>query len=597
MTTPALITLGVVIGALILFLTEALSIDLVAMLIMIILILTGVVTPQQGVEGFAHDATLTVMFMFAISAALFKTGALQNLSNRLSGLFRTNFNLGLLGLMVVIASFSGFLNNTPIVALLIPICIQIARSAGRTPSKILMPLSFATILGGTVTLIGTSTNLVVSGLSQKSGGPEIHMFDPTPLGVIYCLVGLIYMAFVGIRLLPDRKNEADLQKKFGMRDYLTELELLPEAPSVGKKILESAFVNDLDLDILEVRRGEARFTLPPGDFVLAAGDVLKVRCDVEKIKKLKDRARVLVKAPVRIGDDDLKGRRSTLVEMVLTANSHFEGQTIRELDFRHAYRAVPLALRHRDEIIHEGFYDTKLKAGDIILAEVKSHFVKELKQMEQEQESPFVLLSEDTMVEFDLRKFALVMLIIGGVIAAASFNVVPMLVAALVGVATLVLTRCMTMRDVYESISWDVVFLLAGTLCLGTAMKNCGLDQTIADALVSKLHGLGPVAVVSGLYFVTMVLTEIMSNNAAAALLTPIGVAIATKLGVNPMPFLMAIMFGASASFATPVGYQTNSMVYSAGQYKFLDFMRVGGWLNILLWVVASILIPILYPF
>lgn len=597
MPTPAIITLCVVVGALILFLTELLSVDLVALLIMVVLILTGVVTPQQGVEGFANDATLTVLFMFAMSAALFKTGALQTMGARLSGLFSRNFKLGLLGMMIMVACFSAFLNNTPIVALFIPVCIQIALSAQKSPSKILMPLSYATILGGTITLIGTSTNLVVSGLSVKSGGPEIKMFDLTPLGLVYCLVGLVYMAFIGIRMLPDRKSESDLQQKFGMRDYLTELELLPDAPSVGKKILESALRKEFDLDILEVRRGEQRFNLPPGDFVLQAGDVMKVRCNVEKIMKLKDRNRILVNPPVKIANEDLKEKGSTLVELMLTARSKFVNSTLRELDLRQAYRAVPLALQHREEILHENFYDVPLQPGDIILAEVKTHYIKELNAMQQEQESPFVLISENSAVDFDKKRFALVLAIILGVIAAASFNVVPMLVAALVGTVLLVLTRCMSMKEMYESVSWDVIFLLAGTLCLGTAMKNCGLDITIANALVSKLHNFGPAAVVSGLYFITMVLTEIMSNNAAAALLTPIGVAIATQLGVNPLPFLMAITFGASASFATPVGYQTNSMVYSAGNYKFLDFIKVGGWLNILLWLVASLLIPIFYPF
>lgn len=594
MATAAIITLIIIGVAVFLFATDLLPIDLVAILIMLALILTGSITAEEGVAGFSNKATITVIFMFILSEALLKTGALQVLAQRLSKLFKRNFNLGLLLMMLLIAFISAFINNTPVVAVFIPVVIQIAHRAGFSPAKMLIPLSFASIFGGMCTLIGTSTNILVSGIAEKEGEAAIDLFAMTKMGVILLVIGILYMILFGRKLLPNRASQ-NLKQKFNLRSYVTEIELSEESSSVNKAIMDSELVKDLELDVMEVRRSTNQYFQPAGDFKLKAGDILKVRCNVDKIKTLKDQAKILVSTPIKIGDDDLKGTQSTLVEMVISAESELHNKTLRELDFRRRFRAIPLAIQHRKSISNEGIYDVKLRSGDIILAEVKNHYVKELKRLESEQKAPFVLLSEDVITDFDKPKFLKVLGLILIMIGLAAFNILDIMVGVISSVVALVLLKVLDMKEMYKAVNWKIIFLLAGTLSLGTAMVNTGLDLYIAKFITQQLGSWGPVAVISGLYLTTSLLTEIMSNNASAALMAPIAIATAHGLEMEALPFLITIMFAASATFMTPVGYQTNAMVFSAGKYTFRDFFRVGVGLNILFWLAASILIPLLY--
>jgi di/tricarboxylate transporter len=581
-----------------LFITERLSIDLVALVIILLLVVTGVLSPKEGLAGFGDQATLTVAFMFVLSSALLGTGAVSTLGPRLSRHFRESPMRGMLMFMLLVGGISAFANNTPIVALLIPVVVQMAHTSGQAPSKLLIPLSYATIMGGTITLMGTSTNFVVSGVMTESGLAPLTMFQQTPMGLVFLGAGVVYMVLIGRKLLPDRKGSKDLGEQFSMRGYVTDIELLPGAPSVGRSIMNSALVKELEMDIIEIRRGEQLFTLPPGDMVLEAGDLLKVRCDVAQIRALKDRAHISVQPALRLANDDLKARGTTLVELVITSSSPLEGLALGEADLIRTYRAVPLAVRHREEVVHDRLHDTILRSGDVILAEVKTHFIKRLKQLESTADAPFVILTEQSGVaEFDRRGFIGVALVLFAVVVASSLELTSVVVASLAGVVALVLTRSLSMKQVYEAIDWKIYFLMAGSLSLGLAIQRSGLADRIAGGVVDLLGDWGPVAILSGIYLITMLLTEVMSNTATAALVAPIAISTAATLGLSPTPFLMAVIFAASASFMTPIGYQTNTMIYGAGQYKARDFLRVGWPLQVMFWILASALIPVLYPF
>ena len=326
------------------------------------------------------------------------------------------------------------------------------------------------------------------------------------------------------------------------------------------------------------------------------GDTLKVRCDRTKILNLKDWVRLIDNTgSLRLMGTGLERDNSSLIEMVVTPNSDFVGKNLREVDFRRSYRAVPLAIRQREETLHERLYQLPLTPGDVILAEVKSHYLQELQRIEQQQDSPFILLSSDAITDFKRGRFYFVTALVAGVIALATAGLLPISIAALLGVCVLVVSGTISMAEAYESIDWKIVFLLAGALSLGRAMSNSGLDATIAGLLTGSIFAWGPFALVAGLYLATNLLTEVMSNNATAALLAPVALACADQIGIDPLPLLVTVAIAASASFMTPVGYQTNAMVYSAGRYKFLDFTRIGAPLSLVFWAVTSLLVPVLF--
>ncbi|MCV9387055.1 SLC13 family permease [Reichenbachiella ulvae] len=590
----ALILAGIIGVSLLLFISEKVRVDVVALLIMSALIATGILSPKEAILGFSNAATVTVLFMFMLSAALLNTGALNQLGVFFAKTFQRNHTLGLFTMMIFVAIVSAFINNTPVVALFIPIVVQTAKEINISPGKLLIPLSFASIFGGMCTLIGTSTNVLVDGIARQNGLEGFDMFTLAPAGGTLLVVGMLYMLIFGKKLLPNREAKGE-NNGYHLREYLMEIELFEEARSVGQKIVNAPLVKEYGMDILEVMRGKEVFSLPTGDFILKAGDVLKARCNVEKLKKLKDKLQIRLNPVLKISDHEFTSDETSLVELIITSNSRFEGKTMQEVNFRQRYRAIPLAIKHREDIIHERLMNTPLKAGDIVLVEIKNNRLNKLKEEENQQNQPFLLLTEHPNHPINWKNFSIVMACLAGVVLLSTFNILHVLGGTVIASAVLILTKCIPVKNIYDVIDWKVVFLLAGALSLGIAMEKTGLSNMIADRVIGIVGPFGPIAIISSLFLLTMLLTEVMSNNASAALLAPIAIATAHQLDVNAMPFLVAITLGASASFMTPVGYQTNTMIYGAGGYRFRDFTKVGLGLGILFWLVATLVIPFFY--
>jgi di/tricarboxylate transporter len=588
MTVEMLLVLGLVVSAVILFATERLPVDLTAMILMGTMLLSGLISPQEAIGGFSNPATVTVGAMFILSAGLFKTGAVNVVGKILGWFARINFWLVLVVMMLLVGGLSAFINNTAAVAVLLPVMLTIARDTGVSPARLLMPLSFASMFGGVCTLVGTSTNILVSSIAERHGLPAFGMFEFTRLGLIFFAAGSVYMLLIGIRLIPRKVAETGGSPLFGSGDYLIEIVLEPKARSVGKALVSSPLLKNVQIRGAEVFRDGALVKEPPEQLILQAGDHLKVRCDLEGFRKLRERRGVTL----RQENEPASGEELMLIEAVVATGSSLDGRSLKQARFRSRYGLTALAVRHRGLVMREDLEDMVLRSGDVLLFEVEQHHLDQLRE-----DKTFVLISQVEMPVFRKRRMLAAIMIVSGVVAAAATGVVPIISGAIIGCCLMILSGCLTLDEAYAAISWQVIFLLAGVLTLGNALESSGAARLLAGYLVETVGALGPFALVSAFYLVTSLLTEMMSNNATAALLAPIAITAAEAMGVDSRPLLMAITFAASASFMTPVGYQTNTLIYGPGQFRYADFLRVGTPLNIIFWILATIFIPQFWPF
>lgn len=588
MTIEIALVLGLVVSAVILFATERLPVDLTALIIMGSMLLSGLITPQDAIGGFSNPATVTVGAMFVLSAGLFKTGAVNLLGGVLAQVGRKSFWLILIVMMLMVGVLSAFINNTAAVAIFLPVVLAISRDCGVSAARLLMPLSFASMFGGVCTLIGTSTNILVSSIAERHGLAPIGMFETTPLGLIFFVAGSLYMLLIGVRMIPERVAGAERGPVFGSGDYQIEIILEPEARSVGTLLSESPLLKDIAIRAVEVFRDGIRVEEPPEKLLLQAGDHLKVRCDLESFRKLKLRRGIAL----RQASGQMFSEEAILVEAVVAPGSTLDGRSLKQARFRSRYGLTAMAVRHRNRIMREDLEALTLRAGDVLLFEVETSHLDQLRE-----DKTFVLVSQVDLPVFRKSRMLTAVVIVAGVVVAAATGVVPIVAGAIVGCILMVMARCLTLDEAYGSINWQVIFLLAGVLTLGTALEKTGAARLLGGYLVESVGAWGPVALVSALYLATSLLTEVMSNNATAALLAPIAISAAENLGIDSRPLLMAITFAASASFMTPVGYQTNTLIYGPGQFRYADFLRVGTPLNILFWLLATIFIPQFWPF
>ncbi len=591
MTIDMITVLGLILVAVVLFVTERLPIALVALLVMTTLLLSGIITPDEALAGFSNMATVTIAALLVLSAGLFRTGAVNFAGTVLARLGKRSFWLALFVMMPTIGVLSAFINHTTVVAIFIPIMLGMAREIKVSPSRLLMPLAFASMFGGACTLIGSSTNILVNSIAQHYGEAPFGMFEFARLGLVLFGAGFLYMLGIGTRMIPEREAE-ELRVTSVKGTYLTEIVVQPEAEFLGRMLLESPLVQDLDIEGLEVYRGETRLRLPPAEVVLQAGDLLKVRCAVEKIRKLQELKGIALKSELEDKNVGKEKEDNLLVEAVVAPNSILVGKSLKQAWFLSVFGATAHAIRHRGTTMRDDLDTTRLYPGDVLLLEVSPASLDYLRE-----HNVFVVVSEVALPTFRKRRMLVALAIICGVVATAALGLLPIEVSAVTGAVLLVLTRCLTLGEATRAIDWEVIFLLAGVLTLGKAMEKTGAAPLLANLLVATIGTWGPAALVSALYLLTSLFTELMSNKATVALLAPIAIATAHSLGVDARPFLMAVTFAGSATFMTPVGHQVNTLIYGPGRFRFTDFLRVGTPLNVMFWVLASLLIPRFWPF
>jgi di/tricarboxylate transporter len=540
-------------------------------------------------SGFSNPATITVLAMFILSGGISHTGLINLLAKPMARLAGTSEIKQMLVVMLAVAPISAFVNNTAAVAILIPSVITIAREHQRAPSKLLIPLSFFAQLAGVVTLIGTSTNILASVLSAEEGYGTFGMFEFAQIGLLVFATGTLYILTFGRTLLPDRRTEAGLTQNYHMKEYLSDVIVTRGSPLAGRNVVESRLREHHDIHVLDIYRDGQKLEHPLADKVIRAGDILFIRANTEQLLKIKKIEGLEIEPEIRLDQQHLKSDQRKLLEVVIGPNSDLIGGTLAGTNFRYHYNCVVIAIRKHGEIIRERLGQVKLSFGDTLLLRGTTSALEQIKR-----EPGFIVTEEIQLEAFRTEKAPVALAIVAGVVIAATAGL-SILVTALVGCVLMVLTGCLKMNELHESVRWDVIFLLAGVIPLGLILERTGGAQLLADIIVQSGAYVTPLVLLTIFYTATMIFTGIISNNAAVIVMVPVGVAAAESLGLDVRAFILAIMFAASTSFFTPVGYQTNTMVFGPGGYKFLDFTRIGLPLNIILAITTPIYIYLLW--
>lgn len=579
--------------ALLCFVFEWLPPDLTAIGVMVVLMLLGLVTPEEGLSGFSNSATITVMAMFILSAGIARTGAIQMASEFLLKWGGRRPARHMLVMGAVIGPFTAIINNVAIVSVFLPVVEDWSRQRRIPVSKLMIPLSYITILGGMITVLGTSTSVLASGLSADLGLGTFDIFQFTALSFCTFSAGLVYMAIIGHRLLPDRKTSSSLSQGYGLKDYVSEVVITPRSNLVGRTVRSSQIQRIYDVDILELIHDGNHFPQPLADKTLSVGDILLVRGGREDLLKIRDGQGLEILPDVQFGQKSWQadmGEEEGAAEAMVLADSTLIGSTLKDLRFRQRYNCTVLAIRRGQELVRDRLGKVPLRFGDLLLVQGPKQSLMGL------QTSKELLVMEQRDIENLRRDKAWIAIAIGLlVVGVAGTNRFPIAVTALSGVMLMVLTGCLKPGELYRAVRWDVVFLLAGLFPLGIAMNKSGATQLLASQLIAVGGQFSGYGLLTLFFVLTALLTEILSNNATVILLLPVAVQVAQQLGYNPFAFMFVVTFAASNSFMTPIGYQTNTMVYGTGGYRFLDFLRVGGPLSLLMALITPPLIILLY--
>ncbi|HWL17482.1 MAG TPA: SLC13 family permease [Opitutus sp.] len=590
MTLSIALLLGIVVVALILFSFEWVSSDVVALGVLLALILTGLLPARDAFAGFGSDTVIMILALLIMTAALVGTGVVDLVARAILRHAGTRTNGLFAAIMLAVATLSTFISNTAAAALFLPVVIGIAAKAKISPSSLLMPVAFASILASSVTLISTSTNLVVSGLMTRAGLQPLGMFELTPVGLPILAVGLLYMFFIGRRIIPQRAPAENLVDQFNVRAYVTEVLVLPDSPLVGKTFDQAGLGRDMDLEVIRVLRQPDTYVWPRRTMAIRAGDVLLVKGARENVLKVKDTVGIEIRPDVALSDPDLNVEDITLAEALIVPRSLLIGRTLRSVGFRERYRLQVLGLNRHGQNMLEKLSRTVLRAGDMLLLQGRKESIARLAD-----DGAVSVLNAVTEHRVDRGRAWRSIAIFVGSLLLATFNVLPLPVAVLLGAFLIFLTRCIAPSDAYREVEWRAVILIACMLALGEAMVRTGTAAYLAELLAAASAGVSPLWLLGGFFVLTVALTQPMSNQAAAAVILPIAVHTAAQLHLNPRAFAIMIAVAASCSYLTPLE-PACVMVYGPGQYRFADFLRVGAPLTVLLLILAMFLVPRFWP-
>jgi di/tricarboxylate transporter len=606
LTHEIALVLAVLVIAIILFATEKLRVDVISMMVLLSLLLLGLVDIDEAFSGFSSPAVITVWAIYIVSAGLFRTGVADFIGQRILSVAGSSEPRLIGVIMLAVGTMSAFMNNIGATAVLLPAVSSIARRVKTSPSKLLIPLSFGSLLGGVTTLIGTPPNLLVSNALHEANLQPFGLLDYAPMGLIIMFSGIVYMVVVGRHLLPARQGTTDLTGSYQVRDYLTEVRVQPGSPLVNKTVIESRFGQDYDLNIVSRRGAQPRLPdpgkrrLPSSnrrrltmrrDERIQEGDVLVVRGNLGTILKIKERQGLEIIPDVELSDAELTTEEIAIAEVLIPTRSELVGKSLKEIAFRDKYNLTVLALWRHGEPIRRKLADAPLDFADVLLVQGRRDRINLLRT-----DPNFLLLEPVELETRRTHKAPLALGIFGIMLGSVLIGWLHISAAAVLGAILMVLTRCLTMEEAYEAIEWKSVFLIAGMLPMGVAMGKTGTAEFLADHIIATVGPLGPQMIMVGLFILTTIVTEFMSNAAAAVLVAPIAISAALGLGADPRAFVMGVGIAASNSFLFPIGHQANVLIFGPGGYKFFDFTRVGLPLTLLIWLLLILFLPVIWP-